>query len=131
MSNNSNNQTTGIMQFSVRLFFRSIEVEIRYFLWILSRLKNPTTYDKVVFKGEEYFIKYGNPYWIFIDSHFGKKQFKSRQFKVVRSLKRDFRVFKHLYGFQKRSWYSIDVRNNLFSRISYKGSDNIKFRDAI
>ncbi|UII80067.1 hypothetical protein [Flagellimonas sp. CMM7] len=107
---------------------RKLEVKIRYVLWAISQLKHPTSYDKVKHQTGEFIIKYGNPNWIFVASHHGKKQFKSTEFKVIRSRSRDWRVFKEKMKFQLGYWYNIDYQNPLFSRISYKNSDNIYFQ---
>ena len=103
----------------MRTFIRKLEVRIRYFFWALSRIKNPTNYDRVSHSTGNYIVKYGNPNWIFLASHHGKKQFKKSEFKVLRSFSRDLRVFKEKYGFQMGYWYSIDYSNKIGSGISY------------
>ena len=96
-----------------------------YVVWALKQLKEPTSYDKVLYNGKTYYIKYGNPNWK-LDGIQAQK--KKEDFKIIRSLKRDIEVFKQRYKFQMSSWYSIDTyKKPLFRRISYKSHNNISF----
>ena len=104
---------------------RKLIVKLMYVVWAVSQLKEPTSYDQVIYEGEKRYIKYGNPHWK-IDGI--SQQVKSSEFKIVRGLKRDWRVFKQRYSFQMSSWYRIDTWNKpIFRRISYKNSSNISF----
>lgn len=109
----------------MKQIIRKLEVKIRYVIWAITQLKEPTSYDTVIFNGRQHWIEYANPHWKIKNI---PGQLKKQDFKIVRGFKRDIRVFKQRYKFQKTSWYSIDYRNPFFTRISYMSSDNIHFQ---
>lgn len=105
---------------------RKLEVKIRYAIWAFRMLSRPTTNDKINYQGNiGYCINGVNaPMWkISLAQH----RVHENKFLLIRDIKRDLQAFKQRYGFQMRSWYSIDYRNKLGSRISYYNSSNIKF----
>lgn len=106
--------------------FRKLEVKIRYIIWAFKMLSYPTTYDKINYQGTLGVLTNGvnAPRW---KTNITKNQIHQNTFLVIRGFKRDFRVFKQRYSFQMSSWYYIDYRNKLGSRISYYNSNDIRF----
>lgn len=112
---------------------RKLEVKIRQIIWAINQSFKPTTHDKVIYKGNFYYIKSsltGENVWNIFEN--GEKEpthryIKGQDLKVVHSYKRFIRVFKQHMFFQKTSWQRIDCSNPIGTRLSYISSDNIFF----
>jgi len=87
-------------------------------------VSHPTTGDVVNFKGYKGTITFGNPYWLLKGI---EGQVREQDFTILRGTARDKRVYDSKYRFQMDSWYHIDIRKPLFSRISFLGKTNIQF----
>lgn len=105
-----------------------------YFFWAIKESLKPCISYSVKYKGLEYYVKSslsGYGYWDLINTKTRKIDYyrvsQSELKPIIKRFKIWFSVFKNSYKFQKSSWYRIDINKNLFSRISYINSDNIKF----
>lgn len=110
---------------------RKLEVKIRQIIWALNRLRTPSTYDLVIYKGNKYYVKSsltGHNIWnLSIGGEIKYRLIKGEELRVVYSFKRAKRVFKEMMRFQETSWQSIDLSKPLGTRLSYYNSDNIRF----
>lgn len=112
---------------------RKIEVKIRQIIWALKQSFKPTTYDKVIYNGNIYYIKSsltGENIWNLFEKTKDKPTYsyiRGNELKIVHSFNRFIRVFKEHMFFQKTSWQRIDCSNPIGTRLSYISSDNIFF----
>ena len=114
---------------------RKLEVKIRQFIWAFNKCFLPTTYDKVLYNGNMYFIKSslcGENIWDLFELNRKTavySRIKGIDLKVIHSLKRFILVFKQHMFFQKTNWEKIDCMNPLGTRLSYINSENIFFKN--
>ena len=112
---------------------RKLEVKIRQIIWAINQSFKPTTYDKVIYKGNLYYIKSsltGENIWNLFEKSNEQPTYsyiRGNELKIVHSFKRIVRVFKQHMRFQKTSWQRIDCSNPIGTRLSYISSDNIFF----
>jgi hypothetical protein len=112
---------------------RKLEVKVRYIIWAIKESFKPTTYDLVEYKENYFYIKSSQTgYDIWNLSLKGSKNstynyIKGKDLKIVHSFKRFKRVFKQHLRFQNTTWYSIDIRKPLGTKICYINSNNICF----
>lgn len=112
---------------------RSIEVVIRQCIWAIVTSAKATTYDKVKYKGEIFYIKSplsGEGVWNLHrkgENEPSHVYINERDFKIVHSIKRTFVVIKDKLMFQKTSWGAIDKRRPIGRRLCYNTSEDIKF----
>lgn len=112
---------------------RKLEVKIRQIIWSISQSFKPTTYDKVIYKGNLYYIKSsltGEDIWNLFEKSKDKPTYsyiRGNEVKIVHSYKRFIIVFKQHMFFQKTSWQRIDCSNPIGRRLSYINSENISF----
>ena len=112
---------------------RKIEVKIRQIIWSINKSFKPTNYDKVIYKGNVYYIKSslkGENVWNLFEKTKDNPTYsyiRGNEIKIVNSFERFIRVFKkHMY-FQKTSWQRIDCTKPIGTRLSYLSSENIRF----
>tara|TARA_R110000782_G_scaffold40768_1_gene94077 strand:+ start:286 stop:630 length:345 start_codon:yes stop_codon:yes gene_type:complete len=113
---------------------RKLEVKIRQTIWAFKKSFEPSECFSVNYEGFEFVIKPSftkdncwnlyargtkEPLFYRIDGNKLKVNY--------RSFKRWFSNFKSMYRHQKFSWYSIDIRKPIGTRLSYISSDNIRF----
>jgi hypothetical protein len=110
---------------------RKLEVKIRQFIWAFKQSFKPTTYDLVIYQGEEYYIKsslIGENVWNLFKKGINTPihlQVKGNELKVVHSVNRFIKVFKNHLRFQVQYWGLIDHNNPIGTRLSYNNSDDI------
>lgn len=105
--------------------FRKLEVKIRYMIWSYKRLDYPTTGDEINYQGSIGYCVHGidQPFWrITLSDH----KVHENKFLVIRSFKRDWRVFWERYNFQMDYWYMIDCNGPMFTNIKYDEAKPIK-----
>jgi hypothetical protein len=115
---------------------RKIEVIIRQLIWAFNKSFDPAECFSVNYKGFELIVKPSftkDNCWNLCKRNTDSSllyRIEGSNLKVnYHSFKRWYENFKNMYRHQKWSWYSIDIRNPLGSRLSYISSDNIKFRN--
>ena len=113
---------------------RKIEVKIKHLIWAFKRSFEPAECYSVDYRGFTFVIKpsfTGSNKWNLYAKGINEILFsdvKSEDLKAnLISFNRWFNNFKSMYKFQKWSWYSIDCKKPLGSRISYINSDNTRF----
>lgn len=119
--------------------FRKLEVRIRYAIWALGKINSLHLGEIVEYNGvkcsvingvsaprwkllpltDENLARDKREIWDYVhqDEMIISKSFKSKLFRYRQS-----------YSFQMCSWYSIDYRTPMFSRISFLNKNNIAFR---
>jgi hypothetical protein len=116
------------------MFIRKLEVKIRYAIWAFqeSFKANGNYYAK--YKGNLYYLKneiFDENVWSLIsvkDTNVKISYINIKEFKVIiPTIERFIDTFKSKMFFQNSSWYLIDIRKPIGTRISYNNSDNIKF----
>ena len=86
---------------------REIEVKIRQIIWAFKISFRPTTYDRVEYKGDYYYIKsslVGENIWNLFKKDAWLPTYRNilgNEFKIKNSLKRHILVFKFHLNFQK------------------------------
>ncbi len=114
---------------------RKLEVKIRQIIWSIINAFRPTNYDMVIYKGEKYYIKTsltGENVWNLFKISSDEIAFyriNGREFNIIHSIRRFISVFKCNMRFQESAWGLIDRQNPLGTRLSYKNSENIYFRN--
>lgn len=113
---------------------RKLEVKIRQIIWAFKNSFKPSECYSVEFQGETCNIKpsfTGHNIWNVTPKNIDNLTFyriNGSELKVnLHSFSRWYLNFKHLYLHQKWSWYSIDIRKPIGTRLSYINSDNIMF----
>ena len=112
---------------------RQLEIKIRQIIWAFKKSFKPTSYDIIIYKGKQYYIKsslIGENIWDLYENDKidpTHRYIKCEEFKVIQSVKRFINVFKNYLIFQKQYWESIDLMNPIGKRLSFKNSDDIYF----
>ena len=123
------------VKFKVMRKIRKIEVKIRQIIWAFENSFKPTTYDIVIYKDKEYFIRptlTAENVWNLFEKDSKEPSYvfiNGKNFYLVQSIKRVLNVFKKHLMFQKNSWGSIDCVNPIGTRLSYKNSKDIYFKE--
>lgn len=110
---------------------RKLEVRIRQIIWALNKSLKVNNWDEVMYNGKKYYAKsslIGNDIWDLYNDGEEILYYKNgKDLRIIHSWKRFKRVFKEMLYFQKSSWGLIDQNKPLFTRLSYKNSEDIKF----
>lgn len=114
---------------------RKIEVKIRQIIWAFNESFKPSKCYSVEFQGVTCNIKHsftGYNKWHVTSKLVPELKWRnihgSELIVNLHSFKRWYNNFTSCYKHQKWSWYLIDIRNPLGTRLSYINSDNIKFK---
>ena len=106
-----------IKKYSIPLLLRDLEVKLTYAKQAYSRIFIAYINDEIIYKKKYYFVKSKN--------HNGLIDIRSLDdmdqifcydvnITILRSIKRDYRIFKDYYKFKMNSWYLIDVCHGKF-----------------
>lgn len=108
---------------------RKVIVLISYIIYAFKRIPKPHIGDVVKYNGINCMLIQGvaNPYWDLLpmtQENMGRdtreiyRRVHVTKFHLDKSLKRKIWAFKASMKFKMQNWYSIDVRNSLFSKVS-------------